>query len=61
MLPPSSDATIVLDISFLASTDPVVLDEARFNLVNHLGLKNSMLYAILDTGSDKFCGLRYQT
>jgi uncharacterized Fe-S center protein len=59
---PWSDAPIVPDISFLASTDPVAIDQASFDLVNaQIGLAGSMLENGLGAGSDKFRGLRSST
>jgi uncharacterized Fe-S center protein len=57
-----SDAPIVPDIGFLASTDPVALDQASHDLVNgQTGLRESMLEANLEAGGDKFRGLRGHT
>lgn len=54
-----SDAPIVPDIGFLASTDPVAIDQASFDLVNkQLGIANTLLSANLEAGADKFHGLR---
>lgn len=56
---PWSDAPIVPDIGFLASTDPVAIDQASFDLVNkQLGLSNSFLSCNCEAGADKFHGLR---
>jgi uncharacterized Fe-S center protein len=56
---PWSDAPIVPDIGFLASTDPVAIDQASFDLVNaQLGASGSMLEHGLEAGADKFHGLR---
>ncbi|WP_371377019.1 DUF362 domain-containing protein [Sporomusa aerivorans] len=54
-----SDAPIVPDIGFLASTDPVAIDQASFDLVNkQLGFTNSLLACNHEAGADKFHGLR---
>lgn len=54
-----SDAPIVPDIGFLASTDPVAIDQASFDLVNkQLGFSNTLLSANWEAGADKFHGLR---
>ena len=59
---PWSDAPIVPDIGFLASTDPVAIDQASFDLVNgQLGISGSMLEKNLEAGGDKFRGLRPNT
>lgn len=58
---PWSDAPIVPDIGFLASTDPVAIDQASFDLVNkQLGFSNSLLTANYEATQDKFLGLRSQ-
>lgn len=54
-----SDAPIVPDIGFLASTDPVAIDQASYDLVNkQLGLSDSLLSCHCETGADKFHVLR---
>ncbi|MDR7868896.1 MAG: DUF362 domain-containing protein [Sporomusaceae bacterium] len=54
-----SDAPIVPDIGFLASTDPVAIDQASFDLVNkQLGIANTFLSANWEADADKFHGLR---
>jgi len=54
-----SDAPIVPDIGFLASTDPVALDQASYDLVNkQLGFSDSHLSCNHESGADKFKGLR---
>ena len=59
---PWSDAPIVPDIGFLASTDPVAIDHASFDLVNRqIGLADSLLNENLAAGVDKFKGLRHHT
>jgi len=59
---PWSDAPIVQDIGFLASTDPVAIDQASFDLISkQMGLQGTMLENGLERGSDKFRGLRDQT
>ncbi len=59
---PWSDAPIVPDIGFLASTDPVAIDQASFDLVNaQVGVAGSMLESNLEAGADKFRGLRSST
>lgn len=56
---PWSDAPVVPDIGFLASTDPVAIDQASFDLVNkQLGFLGTFLSANHDAGADKFHGLR---
>ncbi|WP_371366598.1 NAD(P)H-quinone oxidoreductase subunit I, chloroplastic [Sporomusa rhizae] len=56
---PWSDAPIVPDIGFLASTDPVAIDQASYDLVNNqLGFSASLLSCNHETGADKFQGLR---
>ncbi|WP_321423061.1 DUF362 domain-containing protein [uncultured Methanobacterium sp.] len=53
-----SDAPIVPDIGILASTDPVALDSASYDLVNQqVGLENSLLEHQHLQGSDKFRGI----
>ncbi len=59
---PWSDAPIVPDIGFLASTDPVAIDQASLDLVNQQrGLAESLLEKNLKLGADKFRGLRANT
>jgi|GEM_PF-2594032 len=54
-----SDAPIVPDIGFLASTDPVAIDQASYDLVNkQLGFSESLLTCNHESGADKFHGLR---
>lgn len=54
-----SDAPIVPDIGFLASTDPVAIDQASFDLVNkQIGLSESLLPSDCEAGADKFHCLR---
>jgi uncharacterized Fe-S center protein len=56
---PWSDAPIVPDIGFLASTDPVAIDQASYDLVNkQLGFAASHLGCNFAAGDDKFQGLR---
>ncbi|MGL5514953.1 MAG: DUF362 domain-containing protein [Sporomusa sp.] len=56
---PWSDAPIVPDIGFLASTDPVAIDQASYDLVNkQLGFSDSLLSCNCEAGADKFQGLR---
>lgn len=56
---PWSDMPIVPDIGFLASTDPVAIDQASFDLVNkQLGFSGTLLSCNHETGADKFHGLR---
>nr|WP_319373622.1 DUF362 domain-containing protein [uncultured Methanobacterium sp.] len=53
-----SDAPIVPDIGILASTDPVALDRASYDLVNQqVGLENSLLEHQHHRGGDKFRGV----
>ncbi|MBM4248974.1 MAG: DUF362 domain-containing protein [Euryarchaeota archaeon] len=52
---PWSDSPIVPDIGMLASTDPVALDKASYDLVNmQAGLPNSALKTSHSPGQDKF-------
>jgi uncharacterized Fe-S center protein len=54
---PWSDAPIVPDIGVLASSDPVAIDQASFDLVNQqIGLKDSKLKSDFAPGEDKFKG-----
>ena len=54
-----SDAPIVPDIGFLASTDPVAIDQASTDLVNaQMGIADSLLERGREAGSDKFKALR---
>ncbi|MGL6299041.1 MAG: DUF362 domain-containing protein [Methanobacteriaceae archaeon] len=55
---PFSDAQIVPDIGFLASTDPVAIDAASLYLVNQeKGIKNTMIHKNCHPGEDKFHGV----
>ncbi|MDD3318335.1 MAG: DUF362 domain-containing protein [Methanosarcina sp.] len=55
---PWSDAPIVPDIGILASTDPVALDQASYDLVNRQkGLVSSSLHFNHEAGADKFRGI----
>lgn len=55
---PWSDASIVPDIGILASTDPVAIDQASYDLVNRqTGLANSALQTNHEQGRDKFRGV----
>lgn len=55
---PWSDAPIVPDIGFLASTDPVAIDQASYDLVNkQIGLTASLLSKGHAAGEEKFDGL----
>jgi len=59
---PYSDAPIVPDIGILASTDPVAIDAASFDLVNQQqGYADSDLTAHHHAGGDKFKGVHAQT
>jgi len=59
---PWSDAPIVPDIGFLASADPIAIDQASFDLVNaQIGASDSLLENNLEAGGDKFRGLRGYT
>jgi uncharacterized Fe-S center protein len=59
---PFSDAPIVPDIGILASTDPVAVDAASFDLVNQQqGFKDSLLTSHHHKGADKFKGVHAQT
>ena len=52
---PWSDAPIVPDIGFLASTDPVAIDQASYDLVNkQIGLTSSLLTQGYAAGEEKF-------
>ncbi|MCL2337018.1 MAG: DUF362 domain-containing protein [Firmicutes bacterium] len=54
-----SDAPIVPDVGFLASTDPVAIDQASYDLVNkQIGLSASLLPHDCGAGEDKFHCLR---
>ncbi len=54
---PWSDAPIVPDIGILASTDPVAIDQASFDLVSQqIGLKGGRLKSDFEPGQDKFKG-----
>jgi hypothetical protein len=53
-----SDAPIVPDIGIMASTDPVALDAASYDLVNQqIGLEGSLLEHQHHRGGDKFRGV----
>lgn len=55
---PWSDAPIVPDIGFLASTDPVAIDQASYDLVNkQIGLTTSLLPQGYAAGEEKFNAL----
>lgn len=57
-----SDAPIVPDIGILASKDPVALDKASYDLVNQsVGIQGTQLKENLESGCDKFKGLRHNT
>jgi uncharacterized Fe-S center protein len=59
---PFSDAPIVPDIGILASTDPVAIDAASFDLVNQQhGFSDSLLTGHHHKGEDKFKGVHAQT
>ena len=59
---PFSDAPIVPDIGILASTDPVAIDAASFDLVNRQqGFTDSLLTAHHKPGEDKFSGVHIHT
>lgn len=58
---PWSDAPLVADVGFLASTDPVAIDQAALDLVNQqIGIKESELGRHVPVGEDKFLALRPQ-
>ncbi len=58
---PWSDAPLVTDVGFLASTDPVAIDQAALDLVNsQAGLAASELGRHVPAGEDKFLALRPQ-
>lgn len=55
---PWSDNPVVPDIGILVSDDPVALDAASYDLVNHqMGFKNSILHKNHLEGEDKFKGV----
>lgn len=55
---PWSDAPIVPDIGFLASTDPVAIDAAALDLINEEhGLPCSSLHCHHEPGQNKFTGV----
>ena len=55
---PWSDVRIVPDIGILASTDPVAIDAASFDLVNaQQGIAGSRLLCNHAPGEDKFRGV----
>lgn len=55
---PWSDHPFVPDIGILASSDPVAIDYACYDLVNdQTGLKNSLLQRNHEPGKDKFKGV----
>lgn len=59
---PFSDAPIVPDIGILASTDPVAIDAASFDLVNlQKGFTDSLLLTHHKKGQDKFKGVHTLT
>jgi hypothetical protein len=59
---PFSDAPIVPDIGILASTDPVAIDAASFDLVNRqTGFSDSLLTGNHGKGEDKFSGVHVHT
>ncbi len=59
---PFSDAPMVPDIGILASTDPVAIDAASFDLVNQQqGYTDSLLSAHHHPGGDKFKGVHENT
>lgn len=56
---PWADYPIVPDVGILASTDPVAIDQASFDLVNkQQGYHDSQLKCNHEPGKDKFKGLR---
>jgi uncharacterized Fe-S center protein len=59
---PWSDAVIVPDIGILASSDPVAIDAASFDLVNdQTGFADSLLHTHYPKGQDKFSGTWEET
>lgn len=55
---PWSDHPFVPDIGILASSDPVAIDHAGYDLVNdQMGLKGSLLKSNFEPGKDKFKGV----
>ncbi|MGA1848533.1 MAG: DUF362 domain-containing protein [Thermoplasmatota archaeon] len=56
---PWSDHPIVPDIGILASTDPVAIDRASYDLVNRQhGYRGTKLKEGFEPGEDKFLGMR---
>lgn len=59
---PWSDMPIVPDIGILASSDPVAIDAASFDIVNkETGFKGSLLSCNYNPGEDKFKGVHPDT
>ena len=59
---PFSDTAIVPDIGILASTDPIALDKASYDLVNkQQGFEHTQLCENLESGKDKFKGINAHT
>lgn len=56
-----SDAPIVADIGILASTDPVALDQACFDLVKKAKPMENSCASNCKEGEDKFKGMRKET
>lgn len=55
---PWSDAPVVPDIGFLASTDPVAIDAAAVDLINgEYGIKGTCLHDHHQPGENKFTGI----
>lgn len=55
---PYSDANIVPDVGILASFDPVSIDQASIDLVNHqIGIPNTALKSNFQPGEDKLQGI----
>lgn len=53
-----SDAPIVPDVGFLASTDPVAIDAAAFDLINQQsGIRDTCLHDHHEPGENKFTGV----
>ena len=59
---PVSNKYIVSDIGFLASTDPVAIDKASYDMVNNQqGFSGTQLKSNLKPGEDKFKGVNKST
>ena len=57
-----SNKSIVRDIGFLASVDPVAIDKASYDMVNNQqGFEDTQLISNLNPGEDKFKGVHEST